>query len=57
MWTNKTTILSNIILQIICYTKINKRNKKDIAENSNKVLAFKTFQAFKKTYITQKYIY
>lgn len=38
-WTNETTNLSNTILRIICYAKINKRNEENTMENSSKVLA------------------
>lgn len=54
--TKETTDLFNIILHIIWYAKINKRNKENMVENANKILATKTLQVPRGIYITQEYI-
>lgn len=57
MWQNETTKLSNIIFQVVRYTKIMQRNKKNNTNHFNaKVLIAKIYRVLKKTCITKKYV-
>lgn len=53
VWKNKTTNLSDTILRVTRYTKINKGNKEDSIPNA-KILAVNIYRVPKRTCITKK---